>query len=65
MNNASLSIKPVKGGIYITPQKQQILQRGIQTLQLQKRLFFPLTDQRGQRREPIVDHNSVVLKGNK
>ncbi|MEE9424291.1 MAG: electron transport complex subunit RsxC [Methylococcales bacterium] len=63
MNSSPFSIKPVKGGVYITPQKQQILQRGIQTLQLQKRLFFPLTDQRGQRRKPTVDHNSLVLKG--
>jgi electron transport complex protein RnfC len=63
MNNASFSIKPVKGGVYIAPQKQQILQRGIQTLQLQKRLYFPLTDQRGQHRKPIIDNHSVVLKG--
>lgn len=63
MNSFQRYIKPVKGGVYITPQKQQILQRGIQTLQLQKHLFFPLIDQRGQRREPIVDHNSMVLKG--
>ncbi len=63
MHSSQLPIKPVKGGIYIAPQKQQILQRGIQTLQLQKRLYFPLIDQRGQCREPIIDHNSVVLKG--
>jgi electron transport complex protein RnfC len=63
MPSSQLSIKPVKGGVYIPPQKQQILQRRIQTLKTQQHLFFPLTDQRGQRREPIVDHNSMVLKG--
>ncbi len=63
MNNRQPSIKPVKGGIYITPQKQQILQYQIETIELPKQLFFALSDPRGQRRELIVENGSEVLKG--
>jgi electron transport complex protein RnfC len=63
MNNSQLSVKPVKGGIYITPQKQHILQRQIETIKLPKQLFLALTDPRGQRRELIVENGKQVLKG--
>jgi electron transport complex protein RnfC len=63
MMSPTHSIKLVKNGVYITPQKQLILQRGIRIIHTPKQLFFPLTDQRGQQREPIVDDNSTVLKG--
>jgi len=63
MNSSQFSVKPVKGGIYIAPQKQQILQRQIETIELPKQLFFALTDPRGQSRELIIENGSEVLKG--
>ncbi|HFD11094.1 MAG TPA: electron transport complex subunit RsxC [Crenotrichaceae bacterium] len=59
------TIKPMKGGVYITPQKQQILRHSIKKIPLPKQLFFPLMSKRGQQRKPIVEHGSTVLKGQK
>lgn len=63
MNKLNCVIKPVKGGIYIAPQKKQVLQRGIARVHNPKQLIYPLADKRGHLRRPVVEDGSVVLKG--